>query len=89
VKKKWHEPVAEFAGHFLAGLLIFAMIASAAVGIWWVISQLRANNVDLPIILALQFVEYVLVTLDVALFLTWVVTSAWSAYNSMKESWKQ
>lgn len=89
MKKKWYEPVAEFAGHFLAGLLIFTMIASATVGIWLVITQLRANNVDIPIILALQFVEYVLLALDVALFLTWVVTSAWSAYNSMKETWRQ
>lgn len=87
--KKWYEPVAEFAGHFLAGLLIFAMIALAAVGIWWVITQLKANNVDDFIILALQFVEYVLLVSDVVLFLTWVVSSAWSAYNSMREDWKK
>jgi hypothetical protein len=85
VNKKWYEPVAEFAGHFLAGLLIFAMIASAAAGIWWIISQLKASDVDPPIIWALQFVEYLLLAFDVALFVTWVVSSAWSAYNSMKE----
>lgn len=85
MNKKWYEPVAEFAGHFLAGLLIFAMIASAAAGIWWIISQLKASDVDPPIIWALQFVEYLLLAFDVALFVTWVVSSAWSAYNSMQE----
>lgn len=89
MKKKWYEPVAEFAGHLLAGLLIFAMIAATAVGIYWSINQFKANNVDPIIILALQFVEYVLLALDVVLFLTWVVAAAWSAYNSMKETWKQ
>lgn len=88
-RRKWYEPVAEFGGHLFAGLLIFTMMTSAAVGIWWVITELKHYNVDPIIILALQAVEYVLLGLDVVIFMAWVVTAAVSAYNSLRENLRQ
>ena len=84
-ERKWYQPAAEFAGHLSAALLIFSMMTSAAVGIWLVISLLKTYNVDRPIIVTLQVVEYVLLVVDGALFLAWLVPAAWEVYNLMRK----
>ena len=86
---RWYEAVAEFAGHFLGGFLIFLLLAAAAVGISWIVERLKEGNFDPVIVVGLQAVAYFLFAIDALLFVAVVVTTAWAAYYRIKESLKR
>lgn len=75
-------PVWDFAVHVAVGTLIFAVIGSAAVALDLVSHRLQGFGVDPVIGYGLKAAEYALFTVDLVLFLVFIVKTAVRAARS-------
>lgn len=81
--RKKREVLAEFAGHLVVGLLLFAFIAAAAVGLAFVVLQIEHLAWAVHIAKALSVVEHVMLGADCFLLLWWVCTTTFRAAKEL------
>jgi len=71
----WAQPIAEFAIHAFVGTIIFSIVAVPAVGLDYLQRYLEIH--DEVIRFGVRFAEYALLFTDVALFVTFLIRTAW------------
>lgn len=84
-EKKWWYPLYEFGIHTIVGTGIFIFIASAAVGLDFLVTYLKRIEINGMIVMGLTLVEYTLFSVDLALFILFIVRAA---INAGKSLWK-
>ena len=72
-------PIYEFAVHVALGVVIFILITIPAVGLSTLIHCLQTFGVDPLIFWGLTTVEYLLFSVDLILFIIFLVSSVWKA----------
>jgi len=65
---KWWEAPLRFFIEAIVGVIIFSIVAGAAVGLNIAVTYLRAKGVDTFILIGLEGAEYGLFTVDLVLF---------------------
>lgn len=79
-KPKWWEAPWQFLVHAIAGTFIFAVIASPAVALDFLVNYLSIQGVNIAIIYGLKIAEYALFAVDVALFLVFIFKTAYRTF---------
>lgn len=73
----------EFAGHIVAGVLLFAMIGLAAFGLEMFVGWLHSMGMSEAAVKVLGTMEHLLLWIDIALMGFWVAASSFKAVREL------
>ena len=79
----WYDPIIEFSARFLVATIIFILLAAVAVFLSFVVGWLEASGLDDPIVYIFRGLEYVVVIIDVVVYVVFVGGSAIRAIRTM------
>lgn len=85
-KKMLHEHIVtlvEFAGHILAGSVLFMLIGLAALGLELFTAWLGTMGMSAAAVNVLKFIEFGMLWLDVILMSLWVAVSSFKASRDL------
>jgi hypothetical protein len=83
----WWTPIVHFLGHTLAGTMIFLIIALPAVGLYFLVKYLaEVQGVSGYTIEVLKVLEHVVLTIDAALLVIYVMVTAMRAARELLQS---
>ncbi|RJX72654.1 hypothetical protein [Pseudomonas sp. LS-2] len=83
--KPWYAPLAHFAAHSIIGSGIFVIVATPAVGLGYLVHQLKDLHVDSFTVDVLSGLEKCILVVDCALFICHLLFTALNAVKEMKD----
>ena len=79
----WWDSLWEFLIHVVVGTGIFALIGTPAVVLDVLVSWLSTKSISSFIIYGLKSCEYTLFIVDIALFIVFIVRTAWRTFRKL------
>lgn len=79
----WYNPILHFGVHTLVGSAIFCIIAAPALGLSFLVLYLETLGVPAFTLSVLTFLEHALLMVDAALFVVYILITAYKAFKEM------
>jgi hypothetical protein len=83
--KVWWQPIVHFAGHTLAGTIMFILFGAVSVVLAMLVQYLEASKVPVFTLAVLSFVEHVILIVDSVLYLIYLAVAGWEAVKEIVE----